>query len=109
MPGRGIQQGQSQEAALPNVRRLPMREAKAFTDDPGFIVTNPPYGKRLGDPAEAEQIYGEMASLRQRFPRWKLALITDHPGFESFFGKKADSCREISNGAVPSYFFQYEG
>jgi putative N6-adenine-specific DNA methylase len=77
--------------------------------EPGFIVTNPPYGKRLGDPAEAERIYGEMNVLRRNFPGWKLAVITDHPGFESFFGRKADSCREISNGAVPSYFFQYEG
>jgi putative N6-adenine-specific DNA methylase len=49
-----------------------------------------------------------MKIFRKHFPEWKLALITDHPGFESFFGGKADSCREISNGAVPSYFFQYE-
>ncbi|MDR2134446.1 MAG: class I SAM-dependent RNA methyltransferase [Treponema sp.] len=75
----------------------------------GFIVTNPPYGRRLGDPAEAERIYGEMNVLRKNFPGWKLAVLTDHPGFESFFGRKADSCREISNGAIPSYFFQYKG
>jgi putative N6-adenine-specific DNA methylase len=49
-----------------------------------------------------------MAILERHFPKWKLALITDHPGFESFFGKKADSCREIKGGPVPAYFFQYE-
>jgi len=74
----------------------------------GFLVTNPPYGKRLGDQSMAEQVYSEMGGLVQRFPGWKLAIITDHSGFESFFGKKADFCREISNGAIPSYFFQYE-
>jgi putative N6-adenine-specific DNA methylase len=74
----------------------------------GFIVTNPPYGKRLGDQATSEKTYAEMAALRESFPGWKLALITDHSGFESFFGRKADSCREISNGAIPSYFFQYD-
>jgi putative N6-adenine-specific DNA methylase len=73
----------------------------------GFILTNPPYGKRLGDPVAAEQIYKDMAGLEQRFPNWKVAVITDHSGFESFYGKKADSCREISNGALPSYFFEY--
>jgi putative N6-adenine-specific DNA methylase len=87
---------------------LPMAEARASSSDPGFLVTNPPYGKRLGDPAQAEETYREMGSLGQRFPGWKLALITDHSGFESFFGKKADSCREMSNGAIPSYFYQYE-
>jgi len=91
------------------LKTVPMKEAQweAGGED-GFIVTNPPYGKRLGDQAASEQIYGEMAALARNFPQWKLAVITDHPGYESFFGKKADSCREISNGPIPSYFFQYE-
>lgn len=100
--------------ALPAVQALPMIKAlPPFTDiendEPaGFIVTNPPYGKRLGDPAASEKIYGEMQALAKHFPRWKLAVITDHPGFESFFCRKADSVREISNGPIPSYIFQYE-
>ena len=90
------------------LKTLPMQEARLPTSDLGFIVTNPPYGKRLGDPADSEKLYGEMAALRQHFPQWKLAVITDHPGFESFFGKKADSCREIQGGPIPACFFQYE-
>jgi putative N6-adenine-specific DNA methylase len=74
----------------------------------GFIITNPPYGKRLGSPELSEGIYKDMGSLGQRFTGWKLVLITDHRGFESFFGKKADSCREITNGAIQSYMYQYE-
>jgi putative N6-adenine-specific DNA methylase len=98
---------------VPDLRQLPMEEARApagcaDTEPPGFIVTNPPYGKRIGSPGEAEAIYGGMEALGKRFPGWKLALITSHPGFESFFGRKADSCREITNGAIPSFLFQYE-
>jgi putative N6-adenine-specific DNA methylase len=93
--------------SLPDIRTLRMKDVRAPWDEPGCIITNPPYGKRLGDSETAERTYGEMAELRRRFPHWKLALITDHPGFESFFGRKADSCREITNGAVPAYFFQY--
>ena len=80
--------------------------AKAETE--GFLITNPPYGRRLGDVESAEKTYSEMACLARNFPGWKLAVITDHSGFESFFGKKADSCREITNGAVRSYLYQYE-
>lgn len=105
----------AETAGLPQVQVLPMKAARSpFAETEGrngpagFIVTNPPYGKRLGSAAAAEQTYGEMAEMRQSFPGWKLALITDHPGFESFFGKKAGSCREIGNGAVLSYFYQYE-
>ncbi|GHV92859.1 RNA methyltransferase [Spirochaetia bacterium] len=110
--------GAAAGSALPEIKALPMKDAHAPASpqsgekgraEKGFILTNPPYGKRLGSPGEAEEIYGEMAGLCRSFPGWKLALITDHPGFESFFGKKADSCREITNGAISSYFFQYEG
>ena len=99
---------------LPFFNTLPMAEATdPFTSDPladtgGFIITNPPYGQRLGDVESAEKNYAEMGCLPRNFPGWKLAVITDHPGFESFFGKKADSCREITNGAIRSYLYQYE-
>jgi putative N6-adenine-specific DNA methylase len=104
---------------LPDLRVIPMGEARAPSPDTavltaeslsgaGVLITNPPYGKRLGDPAEAEGIYRDMADLDRRFPLWKLGVITDHPGFESHFGRKADSCKELTNGAIHSYFYQYE-
>ena len=83
--------------------------AEGTSTDVGYIITNPPYGKRLGDKDESEKIYRDMGGLTERFPGWRLVLITDHPGFESFFGKKADSCREITNGAIQSYMYQFEG
>ncbi|GHV84735.1 RNA methyltransferase [Spirochaetia bacterium] len=107
--------GKSGDTAGIDLRVLPMEKANAdffagpsAQNEPGFIITNPPYGKRLGDPAEAEARYREMSRLGTAFPGWKLALITDHAGFESHFGKKADSCRELKSGAVDAYLYQYE-
>jgi putative N6-adenine-specific DNA methylase len=98
--------------ALPEFRTLPMEQASApkyeSDEGTGFIITNPPYGKRLGDAESSEKVYTEMSGLSERFKGWKLALITDHPGFESFYGRKADSCRDITNGAIRSYLYQYE-
>jgi putative N6-adenine-specific DNA methylase len=100
---------------LPGFLRVALEEARPVMPAPGqaaaaegYIITNPPYGKRLGDPARSEKLYRDMGILAENFPRWKLGLICDHPGFESFFGRKADACREITNGAIPSYFYQYE-
>ncbi|MDR2943005.1 MAG: class I SAM-dependent RNA methyltransferase [Treponema sp.] len=106
-PQRGIRVSKSSTAAI-SMKTLPMKEARSAFTDQGFLITNPPYGKRLGDQSQSEQIYREMGGLAERFAGWKLAVITDHSGFESFFGKKADSCREISNGSIPSYFYQYD-
>ena len=107
---------------LPSFRVLPMAEAHSpfdyagpsgriqsgDTENEGFIITNPPYGRRVGDADSAEKTYADMGRLAKNFPGWKLVLITDHPGFESFFGRKADSCTEITNGAIRSYLYQYE-
>jgi putative N6-adenine-specific DNA methylase len=95
----------------PAFKVLPMESVKAPAgtgEEGGFIITNPPYGRRLGDQESSERIYGEMGKLAGNFPGWKLALITDHEGFESFFGRKADSCKEITNGAIRSFLYQYE-
>jgi len=94
-----------EKAEIPDSMRDTTRNEQ---DEPGFIITNPPYGRRLSDTENAEKTYSEMRKLSSRFPGWKLAVITDNSGFESFFGKKADSCREITNGAIRSYLYQYE-
>ena len=92
---------------LPSFKVLSMEEAE-FKEEAGFVVTNPPYGQRLGDTESAEKTYAGMGQLARNFPGWKLVVISDHPGFESFFGRKADSCREMTNGAIHSYLYQYE-
>jgi putative N6-adenine-specific DNA methylase len=89
---------------------LPFEEAwppSVLDGEAGFIVTNPPYGKRLGELEDAEAMYQRMGVLDERFPGWRLGVICDHAGFESFFGRKADSCREITNGAAGAFFYQY--
>ncbi|MDR2536925.1 MAG: class I SAM-dependent RNA methyltransferase [Treponema sp.] len=93
---------------LPDFHALAMKAIHAPTADAGFIITNPPYGKRLGDRADSERTYQEMEVLSRNFPGWKIGVISNHTGFESFFGRKADSCRELTNGALQSYFFMYE-
>jgi putative N6-adenine-specific DNA methylase len=95
----------------PMLRVLPMEKARApdnaGSEDAGFIVTNPPYGRRVGTQADALENYQRMAELANRFPSWKLAVITDHAGFESHFGHKADTIRQITNGALQTYLFVF--
>jgi putative N6-adenine-specific DNA methylase len=108
--GKGIQRGEALPW-LPDFKVCPLQQIKAHygnkENTPGFIITNPPYGKRLGDRETAETTYQDMELLSRRFPGWKLGIITDHPGLESFFGKKADCCKALINGAIPSYFFLF--
>jgi putative N6-adenine-specific DNA methylase len=107
--GRKLSGGMSEKLPfLPRFTASPLG-ANLPAEDDGYLITNPPYGRRLGEKADAEVLYGQMGVFCHRLPRWKTCVITDNAGFESFFGRKADLCREITNGAIESYFFQFSG
>ncbi|MCL1927765.1 MAG: class I SAM-dependent RNA methyltransferase [Treponema sp.] len=93
---------------LPMKASGPRANTNAVSSIPGFIITNPPYGIRIGEIEEAQTRYAEMAELCKTFPGWKLALICNHKGFESYFGRKADNCREIKSGAIDTWLYQYD-
>ena len=73
----------------------------------GTIVTNPPYGERLGTLREAEALYREIGVHFRSLSPWQVYVITSHPAFEKFYGKRADKVRKLYNGMLPCYLYQY--
>ena len=73
----------------------------------GTIVTNPPYGERLGTLREAEKLYREIGEHFRSLSPWQVYIITSHPSFEKFYGKKADKVRKLYNGMLPCYLYQF--
>ena len=73
----------------------------------GTIVTNPPYGERLGTVREAEALYREIGEHFRSLAPWQVYIITSHPSFERFYGKKADKVRKLYNGMLPCYLYQF--
>jgi putative N6-adenine-specific DNA methylase len=97
----------AQAQAMPKFWQRKMEEAKAVDED-GFVITNPPYGVRLLDNEGAEEGYRQMAVLRDNFPDWRIAVLSSHTGFETFFGANAKRCKKITNGAIETYFYEYD-
>lgn len=76
----------------------------------GFIITNPPYGKRLDMPDdEIPYLYKELGQVYRNLDEWSMYLITAYGQAEKYIGKKADKNRKIYNGMVKTYFYQYFG
>ena len=73
----------------------------------GTIVTNPPYGERLGTQREAEQLYRDIGAHFRSLAPWQVYVISSHEGFERFYGKRADKVRKLYNGMLPCYLYQY--
>jgi putative N6-adenine-specific DNA methylase len=75
----------------------------------GFIITNPPYGRRLDEPDEMPALYREIGEVYRRLDSWSLYLITAYEDAQRYIGKKADKNRKIYNGMMKTYFYQYMG
>lgn len=75
----------------------------------GFIITNPPYGERIGDKDEIEGIYEEFAGRFKGLDSWSACVITGYDGVEKHMGRKADRNRKIYNGMMKTYFYQFMG
>lgn len=75
----------------------------------GLILTNPPYGERLGDAAEAERLYKKMSVLWQNFPAWEFGVITTNKKFQECFGHYASLLKSIKAGNLDTCLYIYRG
>ncbi len=74
----------------------------------GQIVTNPPYGERMLEKQEAEALYAAFGqAYRSIPPKWRVLVLTSHPEFERFFGRKADKKRKLYNGMMKCELYQF--
>ena len=71
------------------------------------IVCNPPYGERLMEQKEAEQLYREMGKAFSHLDPWQIYVITSSEKFERLYGRRADKVRKLYNGMIPCNFYQY--
>ena len=70
---------------------------------PGWVVTNPPYGLRLAQGHDLRNLYARFGQvLRERFPGWRLAMLSSDPRLEHATGLAFE--REhlaLRNGGLP--------
>lgn len=88
------------------VRGADLRALPAL--QPGTVIlTNPPYGERMGDRRSAEKLYQSLFSLHLATPQSRLCVITAHAGFERVVGRKAVKRRRLYNGRLECDFLIY--
>ncbi len=75
---------------------------------PGLVLTNPPYGKRMGDPGELGPLYEELGdTLKSRFPGWQAAVITGEPELGKRMGLRAHKTNVFYNGPLECRLLQF--
>ena len=99
----------ARKAGVADCVRFQVADAAQFHRDStyGQLVTNPPYGERLGDASEAASLARTLGQVWQAHPAQGLYAITADAEFEQHFGKKAARRRKIYNGMIPCQLYMY--
>ena len=106
-----IARANAAKAGVADAIRFERRDVEAFapSGDYGCIVTNPPYGERLGDLREAENLYRSMGRALRRLDTWSVFVLSAHPEFPKHFGARSTKNRKLYNGNIRCWLYQYFG
>ena len=98
----------SVKAGMKRYIRIEQADIKDFENKEHTVtVCNPPYGERLLEIKEAEQLYKAMGKVMSADKAHPCAIISPHEDFEKFFGKQADKRRKLYNGMIKCQLFSY--
>lgn len=79
-------------------------------EEGGIIITNPPYGERIGEKKQIEAIYSAYNEFYRKNPTWSLFMVTTDKEVENkIFGRPADRRRKLYNGRLEVCYYQFHG
>ncbi len=72
------------------------------TQEPGIVLVNPPYGKRVGNRKNLFALYRSLGqTLSEKFVDWQVGIITSDPGLAKATGLKfLDISSTVDNGGI---------
>lgn len=75
----------------------------------GCVITNPPYGQRMGESRDLESLYQSIPEVLRKLPTWSHFILTSYPGFETLIQRPADRRRKLYNGRIECTYYQFHG
>ncbi len=79
------------------------------TIDRGLVITNPPYGERLGDESSLIHLYRNLGqTLKQGFVGWRAGVFTGNPDLGKQMGLRSSKQYQLFNGAIPCKLLNFE-
>ena len=88
--------------------RFEVADVRNFAARPdAIILTNPPYGERLGSLDEAAALARILGQRMQQHPAAGVNVITADMEFETHYGKRATKRRKMYNGMIPCQLYMY--
>jgi len=103
----------AQEAGVAGFLTLDKHDAAHVAPPPGYtrglVITNPPYGERLGDRAEMPRLYRAIGeTLRERFAGWRAAVLAGDAELGHAIPLRAEKKYALYNGALETVLLIFE-
>ncbi|MDE5582968.1 MAG: class I SAM-dependent RNA methyltransferase [Ruminococcus sp.] len=96
------------KAGIKSRLKIEQADIKKFRQpDDSIVICNPPYGERLLEIREAEDIYKQMGRVFGNGSGQSCYIISPHEEFEKFFGRNANKRRKLYNGMIKCQLFMY--
>lgn len=99
------------EAGFGDIIEFKQMQATDFTTrlDNGVIVSNPPYGERIGEVEVIEKTLHTFGDVMQSYPSWSVYLLSSMENLETVYGKTATKKRKLFNGFIRTDYYQFWG
>lgn len=105
-------QENARQAGVERFIRFGIRQFGAMTpptEQPGFLVTNPPYGARLGEEAELQELYEEMSEvLKTRYAGWQVFVMAGNLTLARHITLTATQKIKLNNGPLECRLLKFE-
>lgn len=75
----------------------------------GVIVSNPPYGERIGKDVDLFALYRDFGRTFRALPEWSCYFLSAYEGAERAFGGRAEKRRKLFNANLPCGFYGFLG
>jgi putative N6-adenine-specific DNA methylase len=74
----------------------------------GWLVTNPPWGRRVGERGPLRNLYARLGQVaHERFPSWGVAVLTAAPELAGQVGEAPEPVLETRSGGVPVRLYRF--
>ena len=92
-----------------HVERRGVDEVVRPPGEPGLIVTNPPYGERIGAETGLPELYSALGTvLRDQFQGWSAAVLTGNPPLARNLGIYARRTHRFYNGTIECRLLRFD-
>lgn len=101
----------AKRAGVADCIRFSCSDMRSFSSEEGYgiLVSNPPYGERLGADGDLFALYRDYGKVYRSLPDWSCHFLSSYCNAERAFGRKADKKRKLYNAHLECGYYSFFG